>query len=115
MASIMDTVDYTTNYTEQDIQANKAMGILSYIGILVLVPILAAKESPFARFHANQGLILFLAGIATMVIGWIPFIGAILSGLMGLAALVLSIIGIVNAAQGKAVELPVIGKWRLIK
>ena len=33
------------------------MAILAYFGILVLIPILAAKDSKFARFHANQGLL----------------------------------------------------------
>ena len=33
------------------------------LGILCLVPILAAKDSPFAKYHANQGLVLFLLEI----------------------------------------------------
>jgi len=32
---------------KKDAEDNKIMGILAYLGILVLVPILAAKESPF--------------------------------------------------------------------
>jgi hypothetical protein len=39
----------------QDAQDNKIMAILAYLGLLFLVPFLAAKESPFARFHTNQG------------------------------------------------------------
>ena len=42
----------------QDVQANKVMAILAYFGLLVFVPLFAAKESRFARFHTNQGLIL---------------------------------------------------------
>ena len=39
---------------------DKVFGILSYIGILWIVG-LAAGKTPFAKFHANQGLVLFLA------------------------------------------------------
>ena len=52
--------DTTTSY---DVESNKAMAVLSYLGILVLVPLLGAKNSPFARFHTNQGLILCIATI----------------------------------------------------
>ena len=55
MSNIFNTPDTTASYAAADVQNNKVMAVLSYIGILVLIPILAAKESPFARFHANQG------------------------------------------------------------
>ena len=73
MSNILNTPDTTASYSQQDIDQNKIMGILSYFGILVLIPIFAAKESPFARFHANQGLVLLVAGIlvgmATSLVG----------------------------------------------
>lgn len=56
MSNILNTPDTTASYSQQDIDQNKIMGILSYFGILVLIPIFAAKESPFARFHANRAL-----------------------------------------------------------
>lgn len=93
------------------------MGILSYLGILVLIPILAAKESPFARYHANQGLVLLLCevgfSVASMILSVIfAFLGplallwTLVSWLVSLAFLALLILGIVNAAQGMAKELP---------
>ena len=76
-----NTEDYTAQFDPQDIASNKVMGVLAYIGILVLIPIFAAKNSPFARFHANQGLILFIAELCLMVISWllggIPILGTI--------------------------------------
>ena len=108
------------------------MGILAYLGFLVLIPLLAAKNSKYARFHANQGLIVFLAEVCIGIVSWIIpniFLGlGYVSGiyylvkvlnaifkLLDLGCLALSIFGIVNAAQGKKKELPVIGKFRLIK
>ena len=40
---------------------------------------------------------------------------ATLFSLLGIVFLVLVIIGIINAANGKAKELPVIGKYRILK
>lgn len=103
----------------KDAADNKVMGILAYLGILFLVPLLAAKESPFARFHANQGLLLFIGYIAVYIVYFIllmisPMIGMIAS-ILFLGLFVLAILGIINAAKGEMKELPLIGKYRLIK
>lgn len=108
------------NYMDpNDVQQNKVMAVLAYIGILFLVPLLAAPNSQYARFHTNQGLVLFLfdivVGILSAVLAFIPFVGLIVSSLLSLGAFVLMILGIVNAATGKANELPLIGKIRIIK
>ena len=111
-----------------DVEKNKVMGILAYLGILFLVPLLAAKDSPFARYHTNQGLVLFLAAIAgwlalvivDMVLAFIPILGWLLIillnfGLM-IGILVLVVMGIINAANGVCKPLPVIGnRFTLIK
>ncbi len=111
--------DYTATMDPNDIAQNKVMGVLAYIGLLFLVPLLAAPNSPFARFHANQGLILFIAdiviGVVAGVLAIIPIAGLILSGILGLGITVMIILGIVNAATGKAKELPLIGKIRILK
>ena len=98
------------------------MGILAYIGILVLVPIFAAKNSRYARFHANQGLVLLICGAAVIItlsiLGIIPYVGIvfrIISYLAGLAFAGLVVFGIVHVAKGRAKELPLIGKFRILK
>ena len=98
---------------QKDIDDNKIMGILAYI--LFLIPLLAAKESPFARFHTNQGFLVFLLGIFSSIIMIIPIIGWIAGIIGGLFAFVCFIIGIINAIGGKMKELPLIGKYRILK
>lgn len=112
---ITDTPDSTDEFTQSDIDANKIYAVLAYIGILFLVPLLAAKESKFAQFHANQGIVLFLAGIACGVVNVIPLLGQIVSIIGYIAVAIFAILGIVNAATGKAKELPLIGQIKLIK
>ena len=87
----------------------------------------AAKDSKFARFHANQGLVLMISeviywvavAIVTaifMAINW--WLGSIFSTIFALGNiffLVLSILGIVSAAQGQYKTLPLIGKISILK
>lgn len=113
-----------TEYTQEDIQQNKTMAILAYIGPLCFVPTFAAKESKFARYHANQGLALFIIEAAlyvlrTFFVVILPLgVAWAISLIIGLALifpLVLSIIGIVNAAQGKTKDLPIVSKIKILK
>jgi uncharacterized membrane protein len=117
-----NTKDYTSELDPNDIQQNKVMGILAYLSWLVIIPLIAAKDSKFARFHCNQGLVLAIAEIITWIVfgilSNIPVIGwlfTILNGLVSLVCLVLAIIGIINAVNGRAKELPLIGKFRILK
>ncbi len=87
------------------------MAVLSYLGILVLIPLLAAKEDEFAQYHAKQGLVLLIAGVIGMFVGAVPIIGWILAPFISLAWLIFSIIGIVNVLGGKKKELPIIGQY----
>ena len=118
--------DHTSEFDPTDIQNNKTMGILSYIGLLVLIPIFAAKNSKFARFHANQGLVLVIAqaivytvlSITAFILGRIPFIGWLFSLIIWIlypVVVIPSIIGIINAAKGQAKELPIIGGIKILK
>ena len=109
-----NAADTTAEYDQADINANKVMAILAYIGILVLIPLFAAKDSKFARFHTNQGLLLFIVAIIASVISRIHVIGFI-GALIGFITFIFAIIGIVYAAQGKAKELPFIGKYKILK
>jgi uncharacterized membrane protein len=110
-----------------DAEKNKIFGIIAYISILCLVPLFAAKDSPFAKYHANQGFTLFLGElviwiglgvIESMLFFVLPsgfgVIGLVF-GLIKLAPCVLAIIGIINAAAGKCVPLPLIGGIKILK
>lgn len=126
IAGLNNTADNTAQFDAQDIQNNKAMAILAYIGILVLIPLFAAKESKFARYHTNQGLVLYIAEIAYSIasailssvifaISWRLYFLVSIIALVSLVFLVLLIIGIMNAANGRAKELPIIGKFKILK
>ena len=113
VTNLNNTADITEQFDKDDIEKNKVMGLLAYI--LFFIPLLAAKDSPFARYHANQGLVLFLAAILSSVILIIPILGWIIAPILSIVITVLAVIGIINALNGKAKELPVIGKFKILK
>lgn len=95
---------------QKDIEENKGITVLSYIGILCLVPLLAKKDSKFAQYHAKQGLVLFIAEVCTTVITIIPYLGWII-GLANILWLILLIMGIINVVNGQYKEIPLLGKF----
>ena len=109
-----------SGYNQKDIEDNKVFAVLAYLGVLFLVPLLAAPKSRFAQFHANQGLILFIAdiaiSIAALLLSALTFgFGALLFFPAAWAfALVFTILGIINAAKGEAKELPLIGGFKIL-
>lgn len=133
LGNLNNTTDSTADFDKADIEQNKVMAILSYFGILVFVPIFAAKDSKFARYHANQGLTLFIALFGWWIVDYIltmllrsllwrglglweiySLCGTVLN-LVYIVFTVLAVIGIINALNGKAKELPVIGKYKILK
>ncbi len=126
VAAFNNTTDSTADFDKEDIDKNKVMAILAYFGPLVLIPIFAAKDSKFARYHSNQGLVLLVAliiysvayGILSSValaISWTLYSIVSILGIVSIAFSILAIIGIINAANGRAKELPLIGKYTLLK
>ena len=135
---VKSTKTDSSSFDKKEAEAGKAMAILSYIGILCLIPFLAEKKNKFVRLHAVAGLNLFIIEIIwtvaisiltsimapSAVYGILSGNGAGLGGMFlvgtiswlgSIALLVLSIIGIVNAAQNKYKDLPVVGGLKFVK
>ncbi len=119
---LVNTPDSTASFDPADVRQNKAMAILAYISVLVLIPLFLAKSSKFARFHCNQGLTLAILEVICWIVlgtlGGLPLIGWIFrlaNGVLGIAFLLLSILGVVNVVNERAKELPVIGGLRVLR
>lgn len=92
-------------------QKNTLMGILAYLGILVVIPYAMAKDEPFVKFHIKQGLVLLVIEIIVWVLSVMFWQLGIILTVINLAILAFIILGIVNVVQGKEQELPFIGKF----
>lgn len=101
-------------FTAEDIEKGKTMAGLSYL--LFFLPLVVCPESKFGKFHANQALLLLIAGIVgNVILGIIPIIGWMLMPIFGIGVLVLGVMGMINGFGGKAKKLPLIGKFIIIK
>lgn len=84
--------------------------------ILFFIPLITdAKHNAFAKFHANQQLLLLIWYIIANIIVIIPILGWIASPIMWIIGVILAIMGIINVAAGNMKRLPIIGKYELIK
>lgn len=104
------TPDPDNSPDPQDVAQNKTVAGLAYF--IFFLPLLVCPTSAFGRYHANQGLILFLFGVAGSILAiFMPFIQwAIVPVLFAFAVL-----GFVNASNGRLQPLPIIGSLRLIR
>ena len=95
------------DFSKNDILDGKMYAVLAYLSIFCIVPLIVKKNNTFVLNHGRQGLVLFVAEVATLVISIIlpwafrPFL-FILFGF--------SFWGIVMAIRGQSVELPVIAR-----
>lgn len=96
-------------------QRDRLYGILSYLGLLVLIPMIK-KENEFQHFHAEQGLTLYLLSSALICIAnFVPFISRIVTIAAGILTTIYAVVGIVNVVNNKMEELPVIGVFKFLK
>ena len=97
--------------TSLDLDQNMA-GLLCYIGgwITGIVFLVLEKENKFVRFHALQSLLTFLPlSVLAWLLGWIPFIGWALTGLVWILMVILWLILMFKAYRGEKYKLPLVG------
>ncbi len=118
-----ETDQEITQFDAAEVEKNKVLAIVGYIfPILFFIPLVTeSKNSLYARFHANQQLIFLIfgavggvaLGIVSAILAFIPFLGPLMIMMLMPAfwfvCFALMIIGIMNAINGGAKKLPVIG------
>lgn len=82
------------------------MAALAYVGVLVLIPLFTRKNNPFVYFHVKQGLVLLIGEVIALIASqWIVLAG----NLLFVVLMIASVVGLVQALQGRRFKLPVIG------
>jgi len=95
------------------LSANVA-GLLCYVLTWVtgIIFVVLEKKSAFVRFHAWQSIMTFgVLTVAELILAWIPFVGWILSILIGILMFILWIILMIQAGTGKMWKVPLAGDW----
>lgn len=118
-------------FTESDINSNRNIAALSYVGILFLIPLARAKDSNFCKVHSRQGTAVFFYSLiislitlaSVMGLRWLVLwelglsyiIYNILAGAVGIAMLILILVpvfsGAVAAFSGEYSSVPIVGKF----
>ncbi len=99
---------------QSTIDEGKTMAIISYvtlIGTLIAFIMNNSKNNEFAKFHIGQAVRAwvtgFVIGIAARILISITGIG--LLSFLGYAGLILAVIGLINAINGKVEKIPFVG------
>lgn len=94
-----------------DVEANKVAAGLAYI--LFFLPLIMAPNSQYAKFNANQALLIVIGYFAAGIINIIPIIGNLISALSLAALGIFNIMGLVYGFTGKTKPLPFFDKINL--
>ena len=96
------------------------MLVLSYLGLLALIPMLTKKEDAEIQWHSKNGLVLGIAWfvvwvawevlsvILVKVIGPFACLGWFAGCIIGIGFLVLDIMAMVKAINGQRMRIPVV-------
>ena len=95
----------------KEVEANKILAAISYLGLLCLIPLFLKKSSPYVQFHAKQGLVLLIAEVIISFVNIIPFFGTIVWGLAGLVLFVVSILAFIKTWKGVSWEIPIVSEY----
>jgi len=92
-------------------QDGKMMAIISYItviGTIIAFIMNQNKHNSFASFHIRQAIGIFLAGMVVNFISRFTDFGW-LDAILSIGVLILWIMGLVGAIQGKEQRVPLLG------
>ncbi len=99
---------------DQDVEDNKMLSALGYLGPMVILPLILKPNSPFVRFHANQSIALLLFSVLCSICGIVPFFGWMISTFGWVFTLVNVFKGFGNAMSGKMKKLPIVGDIKIL-
>ncbi|MBF0610889.1 MAG: hypothetical protein G8345_08140 [Magnetococcales bacterium] len=91
--------------------SSKVMAAMSYLGILSLVPLVMNRNDEYVRFHARQGVILWMWEVLAIYTLLLPAFGKMFFKFSSFLCVVLSIVGLVAVLLGRAWKFPLIGDW----
>ncbi|HKJ06239.1 MAG TPA: hypothetical protein VJ970_02105 [Flavobacteriaceae bacterium] len=95
------------NYTVKEGKALAVVAYLWWIGLIIAFIVNLNKKNPFTSFHVRQALGLNIASIAAGLVS--EYISGTVGWILGVIVIVLFILAILYAIQGKEKTVPVIG------
>ena len=88
-----------------DKKTTDMVAYLTWIGLLIAF---LAGDRENSKFHLNQALVIWLAGL---ILAWIPCVGWII----GIVLFAFAVMGFISAFNGEEKALPIVGGIQLLK
>lgn len=130
---LLNTEDYTENYSLEEIESGKTLSIVSYL--IPIVAFILSKKNSYVHYHTTNGMnILFtylifliikrtlsyifgtpcdlISGIKCMIL---PLSLRILFALINMLFSFIVLLGLLNVCNNKAKDLPLISKIKFFK
>ncbi len=85
---------------------SRVMAIMSYLGILCLIPLVFSRDDEYVDFHARQGVALWIWGVVAILALYLPGVGKIFFNFSILIITFLSLVGMVAVVFDRAWRLP---------
>lgn len=95
-----------------------AFSIMAYFGPFWLLGLLVPpyKDLYYVRNHVNNGIMMFIATCATLIVLRIPIIGWIIAISVGIVLTVFTVLAVIAAAKRRHYTLPIVGdKIHIVK
>ncbi|HOD65907.1 MAG TPA: hypothetical protein PLR32_06800 [candidate division Zixibacteria bacterium] len=93
---------------EFETEEGRLAAVMAYIPILCLVPLLNIRDNKEARFHARQGMLLFLVEVVA-VLFLVDGVSSFVFRVILILAVGLAVAGVALALQGRGIRLPLLG------
>lgn len=107
------TQDVAGRFGKEDIRKSYIWAALAYF--IFFIPIIICPDNRFARYHANQSLILLvMMTFGITLVSMVPYIGILLTVIGLLLGVVCIVRGFYLAITKKAKPIPLIGRLELI-
>ena len=85
---------------------------LTWVGLLIAF---IMGDRAASRFHLNQSLVIWLAGVVRGVVASVPILGWFVAFVGWIFLVVCWFIGIISAASGTEKEVPLLGRFKLLQ
>ncbi len=116
----VDSADHTAEFDSADIRENKLFAAICYVASFlgIIVALLAAKDSPFVKFHIRESLKIAITEIILIliaVVGMITIIVSIAAYICIIILAVVEVICFIRTLKGRAVEAPIVKGLNFLK
>ncbi len=95
----------------RDVREGKFFAAISYLSALCIISLWLKRDNWFARYHAKQGLVLFVAQVVTFIISIVPVIGWLIQYFGAVLFLAVAVWSIIQVLAGSCHRIPFVTEY----